>query len=473
MDSRLFRRAAALWIFCLFALPAGAAAGFTRPVISVISPPPGGAPANGSSDDPAFSQDNREVRYVAYDSYASNLVRGDANGKRDVFVLAKIPGDSQLGGRLSLVSVSSRGRQGNGDSSKPSVDGTTGATPHCIAFQSTATNLDRADRSPDSDIYLRDLRAKTTRLVSVGITGAINPSIDGHCRFVVFEANGRLYDRDLIHASTLRLGAGANPDQQTDGRGLVYQAGGQVWYRALALGRRGLRRRAHPLLVSSNAAGAPASGISENPSVDDRGRYVVFDSTATDICNLHRCGWEYHPPPNWRTLDPGATPDGIDANGAVSDVYLADIHVPSLTPDAQAMALVSYDYGYNQLPGPSVDAQVSRAGQGVVFTSGPFNAPGAGIHAPAPVNIFTWSDSLHSFGHGHLHVRSEQLECDYGCGSPEFTAPSIHPAMSSRGNFIAFTSTQTGVAGASGTGGVSNVFLEFTQGAPHPRPGGR
>ncbi|HKN94172.1 MAG TPA: hypothetical protein VJU60_07565 [Thermoleophilaceae bacterium] len=462
MDSRLFRRVAALCIVCLCALPAGRATAFTPSVISAISTAPGGLPPNGSSDDPAFSQDNRDVRYVAYDSFASNLVPTDTNGRRDVFVLAKTAGDGQVGGRLSLVSVSSRGRQGNGDSSKPSVDGTTGAVPHCIAFQSTATNFDRADRSADSDIYMRDLRAKTTGLVSVGITNAINASIDGRCRFVVFEANGRLYDRDLVHGRTLRLGSGANPDQQTDGRGLAYQSNGQVWYQALTLGRHGLKLRGHRRLVSSTPAGTPASGLSENASVDDHGRYVAFDSTATDICTLHRCGWQYHPPPNWRTLDPGATPDGIDANGAVSDVYLAKIKLPSYTPDAQAMALVSYDYGYDQLTGPSVDPQVSRAGQAVVFTSGPFNALANGIHAPAPENIFGWTDVLHSFGHGHLHVRSEQWSCNgLDCRTPEFTAPSIDPAMSSRGNYIAFTSTQ------SGANAIANVFLEFVQGAPH------
>jgi hypothetical protein len=468
MDSRFLRCAAALCIACLCALPAASAAAFQRPVISIISPPPGKAPANGSSDNAAFSQDNRDVRYVAYDSAASNLVPGDTNGRRDVFAFAKNAGDGQVGGRLSLVSVSTRGRRANGDSTNPSIDGTTGATPHCIAFQSTATNLDRADRSPDSDIYVRDLRAKTTRLVSAGVTEATGASIDGRCRFVVFEAQGRLYDRDLVRRRTLRLGAGTNPDQQTDGRGLVYQQAGEIWYQALAVGRDGLKARGHARLVSTTPSGTPASGVSENPSVDDHGRYVTFDSTATDICTLIRCGWEYHQPPNWRTSDPGSTPEGIDANGSVNDVYLAWIAVPSGTPNAQSMALVSYDYGYNQLAGPSVDPQVSRAGQGVVFTSGPFDVQGNLIQAPAPQNIISWTDALHGFGHGHVHVRSSTWSCgNRGCDIIEFTAPSTHPAMSSRGNYMAFTSTQTGLAGASGGNGLSNVFLEFTGGAPH------
>jgi hypothetical protein len=470
MDSRLCRRLAALFLVAAGVAPA-AAFGVQQQVVSIISPPPGGPSANGSSDHAALSQDNRDVKLIAYDSSASNLVSGDTNGKRDVFVLAKTPGDRQLGGRLSRVSVSSRGRQANGDSTKPAVDGTTGSTPHCIAFQSTATNLDRRDRSADSDIYVRDLKAKTTRLVSVGLSGATNASIDGRCRFVVFETQGRIYDRDLVHNRTLRVGPGTEPDQQTDGRGLAYQAGGQIWYQALTLGKRGAKRRGSARLISDTPSGTPASGVSENPSVDDHGHYVAFDSTATDICNLVRCGWQYHPPPNSRTLDPGATPEGSDANGPVSDVYLAALPVPPRT--ITLMALVSYDYSYNQLGGPSVDPQLSRAGQGVVFTSGPSDIFGSGIHALAPQNIFFWTDAGEQFVDGHLHVVSQGSYCGFNCPVPRFTQPSFDAAMSSRGNFVAFTSNEAGQAGETNGSGLSDVFLEFVGGAPHPRPAGR
>jgi hypothetical protein len=154
----------------------------------------------------------------------------------------------------------------------------------------------------------------------------------------------------------------------------------------------------------------------------------------------------------------------------VSDVYLASLPVPPRT--ITWMALVSYDYGYNQLGGPSVDPQVSRAGQGVVFTSGPSNIFGTGIFALASQNVFFWTDTAHQFVDGHLHVISQGSYCG-GCPVPRFTEPSFHAAMSSRGNYVAFTSDEAGEAGETNGSGLSDVFLEFTGGAPHPRPARR
>jgi hypothetical protein len=436
---------------------------FVPPNTGLVSPPTG-PPADGPSDNTAFSQDDRDSRLLAYDSAADNLVAGDANGHRDVFVLRRTLALRSVSGRLSLVSVSSSGRQANGDSSHPSIDGTTGAVPHCIAFQSTATNLDPHDRSPDSDVYVRDLRSHRTTLVSVGITGATGASIDGRCRYVVFEATGVVYDADLATQRVLRVGAGARPEQQTDGRGLVYQHGGQIWYERISIGRGGPTRRWAPRLVSTAAAGGPAAGISENPSVDDHGRYVAFDSTATDLCTLVRCGWNYHPAPNWRKLDPGATPEGMDANGPVSDVFRADL---ALRPSAPtAMLLVSYDYDYNQLEGPSVDPQISRAGQGIVFTSGQTTSPGLAL-ASSTQNVFSWSDASQKRGDGHLRVWSAGWSCaGLPCHVFPFNGPSLNPSMSSRGNYIAFTSAATGVVGEANGAAIPDVFLQFTTGAP-------
>ena len=65
------------------------------------------AQGNSASFDPAISSAGR---YVAFGSYASNLVPGDTNGAIDVFVR-----DRKLG-TTRRVSVSSTGAQGNSDS---------------------------------------------------------------------------------------------------------------------------------------------------------------------------------------------------------------------------------------------------------------------------------------------------------------------------------------------------------------------
>src|SRR5438477_10465809 len=62
---------------------------------------------------PSLSADGR---YVAFDSQASNLVKGDTNGAIDVFV------HDRLTGTTERVSVAGNGKQGNGDSNHPSSD---------------------------------------------------------------------------------------------------------------------------------------------------------------------------------------------------------------------------------------------------------------------------------------------------------------------------------------------------------------
>ena len=71
-----------------------------------------GVQGNDGSYSPSISADGRTVAFI---SYASNLVSGDSNGKEDVFVR-----DMQTG-RTKRLSLASNGTQGNGDSWSPSI----------------------------------------------------------------------------------------------------------------------------------------------------------------------------------------------------------------------------------------------------------------------------------------------------------------------------------------------------------------
>src|SRR5262249_50436746 len=72
-----------------------------------VSVDSGGAQANSDSYGPSISADGR---FVAFSSYATNLIPGDTNGVVDVFVR------DRLNGTTERVSVDSVGVQGNGDS---------------------------------------------------------------------------------------------------------------------------------------------------------------------------------------------------------------------------------------------------------------------------------------------------------------------------------------------------------------------
>ena len=69
---------------------------------------------DGESGGPAISGDNRKTRFAAFYSDATNLVGGDTNGKRDIFLWARPRGSKGLrlpsgSGSLKRVSVSSSG----------------------------------------------------------------------------------------------------------------------------------------------------------------------------------------------------------------------------------------------------------------------------------------------------------------------------------------------------------------------------
>ncbi len=243
----------------------------TQPI--PISVGPHGEGANGPSGHPAISGDDRKARLVAFDSLASNLVAGDTNGMSDVFVWRRPRGRAGLrltrparpSGTLTRVSVSSHGVQGNGASMNPSVDGSMRRRPHCVAFQSTASNLSPRDRDPVWDVFVRNLRSHRTTLVSRGIAApAVNPSIDGSCHRVAFEAGGFVFVARVRGGRPHALGAGTNPSFARDGSAIVWERAGGVMMR---VGR-------HTLQVT-------ASGSDAHVSDRTRGEWgVVFQTAA-------------------------------------------------------------------------------------------------------------------------------------------------------------------------------------------------
>ena len=118
-----------------------------------------GEQANNSSTHPHIAANGR---YVAFDSYASNLVMDDSNGFEDVFVR-----DLKTGAN-TLASVHSDGTQGNGYSFSPRLS----ADGRYVVFLSSATNLvDNDTNGTVVDAYLHDRKTGRTRLVSLTDSG--------------------------------------------------------------------------------------------------------------------------------------------------------------------------------------------------------------------------------------------------------------------------------------------------------------
>jgi Tol biopolymer transport system component len=132
---------------------AGPAAASTTPTTVRVSVPSSGGEANGRSRVDAITPDGR---FVLFDSWATNLVRGDTNVVRDVYLR-----DRKLG-RTVRVSVGVGGRQANGPSRGVAVSG----DGRFVLFVSDATDLTgQADRNHNVDVFVRNLlRGKTFRV---------------------------------------------------------------------------------------------------------------------------------------------------------------------------------------------------------------------------------------------------------------------------------------------------------------------
>lgn len=102
-----------------------------------------GLQGNGSSSSPAISADGQ---IVAFSSLATNLVAGDTNGVRDVFVRGRTSNSS-----IRRASVATGGIQANGLSESPKLS----SNGNVVAFKSRASNLVRDDRNNLMDVFVR------------------------------------------------------------------------------------------------------------------------------------------------------------------------------------------------------------------------------------------------------------------------------------------------------------------------------
>jgi Tol biopolymer transport system component len=210
----------------------------------------GVTPQDKSSFIPVISGDGR---HVAFESDANNLTPDAVPASRDIFVR-----DVGLG-TTTLVSRATgpTGAAGDGASNDPSIseDG------RYVAFKSASANLSGEDIDPVEDVFVRDLVAGTTTLVSraTGAAGAAGdaaseqPSISDDGRYVSF-----------MSAATNLSTEDADPVVD-------------IFVRDLVAGTTTLASR------TSGAAGAGGDADSQFAAISGDGRYVAFPSEADNL----------------------------------------------------------------------------------------------------------------------------------------------------------------------------------------------
>jgi pimeloyl-ACP methyl ester carboxylesterase len=266
-----------------------------------------GIQGNSHSGFPVISADGR---YVVFVSRASNLVTGDTNGFWDIFTR-----DIQMNS-TARVSVNSGGVQGNNDSSRlfqPSIS----ADGRYVAFESNASNLVGEDTNGTSDIFVRDTQTNTTTRVSVASSGeqanlsSVDPSISADGRYVAFystasnlvsgDTNGTsdIFVRDIVENSTTRIsvdsdgtqanGSSYDPSISADGRYVAYDSNASNLVSGDTNGLVDIFVRDtvanNTTRVSLDSSGIQGDANSYAPSISANGHHVVFYSSASNLVN--------------------------------------------------------------------------------------------------------------------------------------------------------------------------------------------
>jgi Tol biopolymer transport system component len=257
-----------------------------------------GVQANNHSDSPAISSDGR---YVAFQSFANNLVPGDTNGTHDIFL------HDSLTGMTVRVNVSSSGIEANDTSGSPAVsmDG------RFVAFVSSASNLVPNDTNGLDDVFVRDLQTSATVRVSVDSAGVqangtcFSPRISADGRYVVFvSAATNLVPGDTNSASDIFV-----HDMQT---GVTFSP------------------TVDPNWVIGNAA-------SDSPWISPDGRYIAFRSDASNFVLGDTNGASDVFIQD--TTTSVVTRASVDSSGVQGNNYSS---FPSISSDGRFLAFASY-----------------------------------------------------------------------------------------------------------------------------------
>ncbi|MBM3847512.1 MAG: hypothetical protein FJ405_14670 [Verrucomicrobia bacterium] len=210
-----------------------------------------GGTGDQRSTNPSMSEDGR---FVAFESEASDLVGGDFNARRDVFL------HDALLERMTLISVTSGGFALSRDSRRPRLSGDGLYT----VFETLSGQIATLDTNETWDLVQRDNRTGLLECISCvnGVTGddeSTGAAVSRDGRWVAFSSHARgMATGDTNQASDVFL-----------------------WDRTT--------RRAS--LISRTSSARPANASSGGVSISADGRWVCFSSRASDLDVEH---WEAH-----------------------------------------------------------------------------------------------------------------------------------------------------------------------------------
>ena len=424
------------------ALLSWSAAGADSVPTTRVSVATGGAQANGHSFVPAISGDGR---FVAFNSDATNLVSGDTNRARDVFVHDRQTSET------TRASVGPEGVEANGDSFAPALsrDG------RYVVFSSIASNLVPGDTNRADDIFLRDRVANTTTRISVAAGGAeanggsYAPAISADGAVVAYTSDATnlvagdtntvrdvfAYDRvsgttALVNVDTAGIQAiapSATPKLTADGRLIAFSSFADNLVADDTNETADVfvhdRQSGETRRVSVYNGGFEGDGDSLRPAISADGRFVAFDS---DSFNL---AWG-------------------DTNDAV-DVYVYD-------RQADVLTRVSVDDSGTQGDGPSLKPSMSADARYIAYYTEASNIAPGDRNGASDVVLY----DRESGAAKRMSVGNSGEEAD---------GDSIRPEISADGALVVYESGAPNLVSGD-TNRFTDIFLRDTTANPPPPP---
>jgi hypothetical protein len=362
----------------------------------LVSAGRGGAPANGPSTAPSIDGTSRVAPHcVAFVSAASNLVRGDTNGRPDAFVR-----DLRTG-VTTRVSVKSRGRQSNGTVTEVAVDGLC----RRVAFVSDAADLAlRRTRNRNWKTAVTRANPPGRRQVYIRAIGG-STGIDRALKGLTFLASatdkGRPGNADshsiayATNADRLTFASDAANLSASDGNGAtdVYQRLMRRAYGRAIKGRRSQYLRMDTRLVSATDGGRAGAGASTQPASNVDGSIVAFVTTAPDLVRT----------------------------GGVAQIAKADV-----TGASPRVTLASSTGAGAPANGPSAAPSLTAAGSWVVFES---DATDLGVTSSRRPDTNGVRDAM---------LATEPSGDRWLLGERGASGPTTNPMASPHGNYIVF-----------------------------------
>jgi Tol biopolymer transport system component len=267
----------------------------------------GGAEVNNHSFAPAISGDGR---YVAFASFATNLVANDTNGESDIFVYDRTVDT------VERASVATDTMQANNESVTPSIS----ANGRYVTFTSLADNLLPGDTNGDRDVFLHDRVSGATELISQatdgtqgnfasGGFGAGPARVSDDGRYVIFgsfannlvanDTNGfdDVFVRDRVAATTERVSVGDGEEEgnehslygsiSDDGRYVAFASAADTLVAGDDLGFADIflrdRQAGTTLRLSLAPGDSEAAGDSAFAMIAADGGSVAFQSDASNL----------------------------------------------------------------------------------------------------------------------------------------------------------------------------------------------